>query len=126
MTFHLELDFDEKIAVDTLCSLRREAEISPRGPTHMDIDEEECYSPLPPQAMKRNFNSPPKPVPDALSWLPRTGCIWCGEQNSPVWRKGPDGKGQLCNACGLQHMRGHSKEEARRKLKKSRGNWHKH
>ncbi|KAL7084776.1 hypothetical protein ACP275_14G242000 [Erythranthe tilingii] len=32
-------------------------------------------------------------------------CNACGNRNTPVWRKGPDGPQTLCNACGLKHSR---------------------
>ncbi|MCO5613637.1 hypothetical protein L7F22_067915 [Adiantum nelumboides] len=32
-------------------------------------------------------------------------CTACGTSKSPEWRKGPDGKKSLCNACGLRFQR---------------------
>lgn len=32
-------------------------------------------------------------------------CSGCGRTESPLWRKGPDGPGTLCNACGLHYGR---------------------
>ncbi|KAK6144007.1 hypothetical protein DH2020_020827 [Rehmannia glutinosa] len=32
-------------------------------------------------------------------------CKSCGVNNTPLWRKGPDGPQTLCNACGLKHLR---------------------
>ncbi|KAL6064791.1 E3 ubiquitin-protein ligase UPL1 isoform X1 [Balamuthia mandrillaris] len=32
-------------------------------------------------------------------------CDKCKTQNTPEWRKGPNGPGTLCNACGLQYRR---------------------
>lgn len=29
-------------------------------------------------------------------------CTYCGTNNTPMWRKGPQGKGTLCNACGVK------------------------
>jgi len=51
------------------------------------------------------------------------GCEWCKVTSSPVWRGGPSGKGSLCNACGLQHMKGFTMERAKETLRKSRGEW---
>ena len=51
------------------------------------------------------------------------GCEWCKVNSSPVWRGGPSGKGSLCNACGLQYMKGFTMERAKETLRKSRGDW---
>ncbi|KAL8034693.1 hypothetical protein ABFX02_12G045700 [Erythranthe guttata] len=32
-------------------------------------------------------------------------CMACGNMNTPLWRKGPNGPQTLCNACGLKHAR---------------------
>lgn len=32
-------------------------------------------------------------------------CKACGVYSTPEWRKGPDGKKSLCNACGLRYSR---------------------
>jgi len=32
-------------------------------------------------------------------------CMQCGTTRTPEWRKGPDGPGTLCNACGVRHAR---------------------
>eukprot|EP01098_Paradermamoeba_levis_P012382 TRINITY_DN5407_c0_g3_i1.p1 TRINITY_DN5407_c0_g3~~TRINITY_DN5407_c0_g3_i1.p1 ORF type:complete len:206 (-),score=35.66 TRINITY_DN5407_c0_g3_i1:204-821(-) len=32
----------------------------------------------------------------------REACISCGTLKTPGWRKGPDGKISLCNACGIR------------------------
>ncbi|RKP14953.1 hypothetical protein BJ684DRAFT_18672, partial [Piptocephalis cylindrospora] len=29
-------------------------------------------------------------------------CSQCGKTQSAEWRRGPEGKGTLCNACGLR------------------------
>eukprot|EP00026_Physarum_polycephalum_P013018 Phypoly_transcript_13376.p1 GENE.Phypoly_transcript_13376~~Phypoly_transcript_13376.p1 ORF type:complete len:281 (+),score=73.43 Phypoly_transcript_13376:158-1000(+) len=29
-------------------------------------------------------------------------CEFCGSSNTPTWRRGPGGKGSLCNACGIK------------------------
>jgi len=28
-------------------------------------------------------------------------CMECGTTTTPQWRRGPDGPGTLCNACGV-------------------------
>ncbi|KAG8937283.1 hypothetical protein FRC02_000053 [Tulasnella sp. 418] len=38
-------------------------------------------------------------------------CITCGTVNSPEWRKGPSGKKELCNACGLRFSRSKQKKD---------------
>ncbi len=37
-------------------------------------------------------------------------CVTCGATASLLWRKGPEGKGTLCNACGLSWRRKQNKE----------------
>jgi hypothetical protein len=51
---------------------------------------------------------------------PGQACTSCGRTDSPEWRKGPDGKHTLCNACGLRYARHQSK--AMRKLNASDNN----
>lgn len=29
-------------------------------------------------------------------------CEFCGTNDTPMWRRGPQGKGTLCNACGVK------------------------
>lgn len=29
-------------------------------------------------------------------------CDFCGASDTPMWRRGPQGKGTLCNACGVK------------------------
>lgn len=33
-------------------------------------------------------------------------CAYCGNKNSPMWRRGPDGPGTLCNSCGVKWKHG--------------------
>ncbi|KAJ7274468.1 hypothetical protein B0H12DRAFT_400156 [Mycena haematopus] len=47
-------------------------------------------------------------------------CSSCKTTTSPEWRKGPSGKKELCNACGLRYARSRAKKEgtqAQRKRK---------
>ncbi|KAJ7707764.1 hypothetical protein B0H17DRAFT_1033903 [Mycena rosella] len=47
-------------------------------------------------------------------------CSSCKATTSPEWRKGPTGKKELCNACGLRYARSRAKKEgtqAQRKRK---------
>ncbi|KAK7033063.1 hypothetical protein R3P38DRAFT_2920459 [Favolaschia claudopus] len=47
-------------------------------------------------------------------------CSSCKTTSSPEWRKGPSGKKELCNACGLRYARSRAKKEgtqAQRKRK---------
>ncbi|GLB40206.1 putative PAS domain containing protein [Lyophyllum shimeji] len=54
-------------------------------------------------------------------------CSSCKATTSPEWRKGPSGKKELCNACGLRYARsrakkeGHAQPQRRRKDKPSAG-----
>ncbi|TFK72912.1 hypothetical protein BDN72DRAFT_869302 [Pluteus cervinus] len=38
-------------------------------------------------------------------------CSSCKATQSPEWRKGPSGKKELCNACGLRYARSRAKKE---------------
>jgi len=38
-------------------------------------------------------------------------CTSCKATQSPEWRKGPSGKKELCNACGLRYARSRAKKE---------------
>ncbi|KAJ7034999.1 hypothetical protein C8F04DRAFT_1221274 [Mycena alexandri] len=47
-------------------------------------------------------------------------CSSCKAKTSPEWRKGPSGKKELCNACGLRYARSRAKKDgstAQRKRK---------
>ncbi|MBY0462360.1 MAG: GATA zinc finger domain-containing protein, partial [Alphaproteobacteria bacterium] len=33
-------------------------------------------------------------------------CAHCGSKGTPQWRRGPDGAGTLCNACGVKWKHG--------------------
>ncbi|KAF7965888.1 hypothetical protein HWV62_41008 [Athelia sp. TMB] len=53
-------------------------------------------------------------------------CTSCKTTQSPEWRKGPSGKKELCNACGLRFARSRAKKEgtgsaANRKRKEKSG-----
>ncbi|KAH8100079.1 hypothetical protein BXZ70DRAFT_1025238 [Cristinia sonorae] len=49
-------------------------------------------------------------------------CASCKVTHSPEWRKGPSGKKDLCNACGLRYARSRAKKEggAQRRRKEQR------
>jgi hypothetical protein len=36
-------------------------------------------------------------------------CTFCNETDTPMWRKGPEGPGTLCNVCGLIYAKRESK-----------------
>ncbi|KAM6504195.1 hypothetical protein JOM56_001138 [Amanita muscaria] len=53
-------------------------------------------------------------------------CSSCKATQSPEWRKGPSGKKELCNACGLRYARSRAKKEGhnpgqRRRKEKTQG-----
>ena len=45
-------------------------------------------------------------------------CHWCGTARTPEWRRGPEGKGTLCNACGLYFAK--VEKECKEKCKKDK------
>lgn len=49
-------------------------------------------------------------------------CEFCGTTETPMWRRGPTGKGTLCNACGVKW----SLKFRKRAGKKSKQDKHKH
>lgn len=49
-------------------------------------------------------------------------CTSCGAQNSPEWRKGPNGIKSLCNACGLRFSRAQARKSKVPKNMSSNGN----
>lgn len=50
-------------------------------------------TPSPPRSRTHSFDKKEKPIPNQ--------CAHCHKRNTPEWRKGPDNKRNLCNACGI-------------------------
>ena len=48
---------------------------------------------------RRKRERRPRPSPEA------SGCANCSAKVSPEWRRGPDGKKSLCNACGIRYSK---------------------
>ncbi|KAK1263573.1 GATA transcription factor 14 [Acorus gramineus] len=44
--------------------------------------------------------------PTASEAMRSRRCNHCKAESTPLWREGPDGKGTLCNACGLRYRAG--------------------
>ncbi|KAL6059155.1 GATA zinc finger domain containing protein [Balamuthia mandrillaris] len=51
------------------------------------------------QTFSGSFRGRGKTVPEGRS------CAACATKNTPEWRTGPNGKGTLCNACGLRYRK---------------------
>ncbi|KAF8199577.1 hypothetical protein BJ912DRAFT_1129641 [Pholiota molesta] len=49
-------------------------------------------------------------------------CSSCKATSSPEWRKGPSGKKELCNACGLRYARSRAKKEGPNQAQQRRRN----
>jgi len=51
-------------------------------------------------------------------------CEYCGDTDTPMWRRGPNGKGTLCNKCGVKWKGGkiYQGEEIPIKMKKNKVN----
>ncbi|KAG8763654.1 hypothetical protein FRC11_014631 [Ceratobasidium sp. 423] len=47
-------------------------------------------------------------------------CSSCKSESSPEWRKGPSGKKDLCNACGLRYARSKQKKDGNAQPKRRR------
>ena len=103
-------------------------------PTNVNVNANKFNAPYPVnnnQKQLTNTNNDPqqktkikdKKKPKRPNKVKLQGCEWCKVVSSPVWRGGPSGKGSLCNACGLQYMKGFTMERAKETLRKSRGEW---
>eukprot|EP01094_Clydonella_sp_ATCC50884_P023015 TRINITY_DN5405_c0_g1_i2.p1 TRINITY_DN5405_c0_g1~~TRINITY_DN5405_c0_g1_i2.p1 ORF type:complete len:135 (+),score=5.97 TRINITY_DN5405_c0_g1_i2:30-407(+) len=49
-----------------------------------------------------------------LDMRPKRSCLRCGNSDTPQWRRGPDGKPSLCNACGISYGVAVKKEQQQR------------
>jgi len=65
------------------------------------------------------INNTPTVIPKRVRKIPKRKrkvvaefCAWCSISTTPEWRRGPDGKNTLCNACGLKYAKGIRHEEA--------------
>ncbi|KAK3836792.1 MAG: hypothetical protein J3R72DRAFT_200576 [Linnemannia gamsii] len=61
----------------------------------------------------------PAPVPVAApsSSSTQKKCSYCDSVSTPMWRRGPNGPGTLCNACGVKWKHGKILEDASEKTK---------
>lgn len=53
----------------------------------------------------RGDMSPPRKRAKLKRMNPFTGCVRCGVDDSPRWRRGPAGPLTLCNVCGLLYAK---------------------
>ncbi|KAG0735338.1 hypothetical protein G6F23_011656 [Rhizopus arrhizus] len=44
--------------------------------------------------------------PASANNKPNKQCSYCGSKSTPMWRRGPEGAGTLCNACGVKWKHG--------------------
>ncbi len=71
---------------------------SPSINKNLTVDEQpkqtvnEAYQKMIEDYFKVNYNN-------------QRACYHCGIQDTPQWRKGPNGKHTLCNACGQQYKK---------------------
>lgn len=54
---------------------------------------------------KKASSSKPS-VTTSKSSNPIKKCLYCGCKTTPMWRRGPQGAGTLCNACGVKWKHG--------------------
>ena len=52
---------------------------------------------------------------------PAGGCLNCRIDDSPLWRRGPQGARTLCNACGIMHAKGKLRLVAQLSLRGRKG-----
>jgi len=70
----------------------QERQPSPSPATAMEVDDESITSGDIPAA--------------AAAAGPDKSCEYCGTRATPMWRRGPSGKGTLCNKCGVKWRSG--------------------
>ncbi|XP_071685166.1 uncharacterized protein [Lolium perenne] len=59
---------------------------------------------------RRALASSPSPTWPSAGGVPLPGqrrCRHCSTTETPQWREGPEGRGTLCNACGVSYGKGH-------------------
>ncbi|KAG0281013.1 hypothetical protein BGZ95_007383 [Linnemannia exigua] len=59
----------------------------------------------------------PAPVTAPSSSSSQKKCSYCDSVSTPMWRRGPNGPGTLCNACGVKWKHGKILEDASEKTK---------
>ncbi|ORX57541.1 hypothetical protein DM01DRAFT_313597 [Hesseltinella vesiculosa] len=69
-------------------------------PTKLDADSSSINSISPPLGSN---NSHPRTNSNNASGRK---CAYCGSKTTPMWRRGPEGAGTLCNACGVKWKHG--------------------
>jgi len=86
---------------------------SEHSPKEQDSDysdaEPDTFHGIPETELSENGKSRKKvmanPKPRTNTCVPKKknkSCEFCGTTDTPMWRRGPQGKGTLCNACGVK------------------------
>lgn len=71
-------------------------------PNQADSSKPDISSPT-----ESNTSSPKKPSPRSTDNTNMSKeCSYCGRKTTPMWRRGPQGPGTLCNACGVKWRHG--------------------
>lgn len=120
------LSNNEIIACNSIMSLKKSQEVKRRKVVLIPPMEKMSVKKRIKKRTKEDIENHIKKI-DRIKKLKLDGklkCNWCENTNVRTWRMGPGGN-YLCNACGLQYHRGHSKIEAKNKVKKDRGIWKK-
>lgn len=103
--------------VGTVEMVYKECAVSFVPPAGLDEDNfwptEIAEAAAPPKSKKPKTAKPAKPVAkkeeeqtEQASALAMKQCAHCGSKGTPQWRRGPDGAGTLCNACGVKWKHG--------------------
>ncbi|KAF9919476.1 hypothetical protein FBU30_010976 [Linnemannia zychae] len=72
----------------------------------------------PPMLTKKPPPPVPTPAPTSSASSPtQKKCSYCDSTSTPMWRRGPNGPGTLCNACGVKWKHGKILEDASEKAK---------
>ncbi|KAF9155497.1 hypothetical protein BG015_009689 [Linnemannia schmuckeri] len=74
----------------------------------------------PPAPVKKTPAPVPAPTPtpvvaSTVSSSTQKKCSYCDSVSTPMWRRGPNGPGTLCNACGVKWKHGKILEDASEK-----------
>jgi len=102
---------DDQMSTKERVSESDYSDAEPETPTINE--EEEEYSASYSKAVASVRMTKKRPAPQTVSTsVPKTKsgslkkknkvCEFCGTNDTPMWRRGPQGKGTLCNACGVK------------------------
>lgn len=84
-------------------------------------DDEDFIVLVPPKGKKKAERKVIRPAANKQSNSKKRKCEFCGTLETPMWRRGPTGKGTLCNACGVKWSLKFRKRAGKKPTKSDRG-----